>query len=323
MGLTVLRSMAAIALLALASVASAQQYPSRPVKLIVPFPPGGSTDIVARIIAQELTAFWSNPVVVENRAGAGGTIGADAVAKAAPDGYTLLLATLVTNATAPNIYAKLPYNPERDFTYVSPLTKTMNLLLVHPSIPANSLQELIAYVRANKGKVAYSSPGVGLSGHLGMEIILQATGMEALNVPYKGSAPAAQGMMAGETAMTLDLVPSSIGYLKSGKAKAIAVASDKRSPLLPDVPTFAEVGGPRVEIYTWNGIAAPASTPKEVVAKIHADVQTAMKKPEVRDRFLKMGADPLDLTAEEFPRFVQSESKKWGEVARRLGIRLD
>jgi len=222
-----------------ASVALAQTYPARPVKIIVGFPAGGPTDVVARIVAQELAAMWPQNVIVENRVGASGTIGADAAAKSPPDGHTLLLATLVANATAPSVYQKLPYDPQRDFAYIVPLSKQLNMLLVHPSVPAKTLTELVAWTRANQGKVPYSSAGVGLSSHLGMEIVVQATGMQLLHVPYKGSAPATQAVVAGETLLSLDLVPSAIPHIRSGKLRGFAVASDRRAPQLPDVPVFA------------------------------------------------------------------------------------
>jgi tripartite-type tricarboxylate transporter receptor subunit TctC len=309
--------------LACATALAQQPYPNRPVKLIVPFPAGGPTDVVARLFAQEMSAAWGQNMLVENRAGAGGTIGTDAVAKSASDGYTLLLATLAANATAPSMYAKLPYDPAKDFAYIGTLASQPNVLVVNPSVPASTLKELIDYAKTNKGKLSYSSPGVGLSGHLGMELVLQATGMDVLHVPYKGSAPASQAMFAGETQMTLEGINLALSYTKSGKARAIAIAYRQRAALLPDVPTFGELGLPNIEVYSWAGVAAPAGTSKDVLAKIERDLIAVLRKPDMRDRLAKVGSEPLELTAEAFERFVRTEGKKWGDIARKVGARLD
>lgn len=309
--------------LGVASVAHAQSYPSRPVRLVVPFPPGGATDVVARLIAQELSQMWPQPVVVENIAGAGGTIGTDRVAKSVPDGYTLLFATLATNATAPSVYSKLPYDPQRDFTYLAPISTTTNVLVVNPKLPVNSVRELIDYARANKNQMTYSSPGTGLSGHLGMEMFLAAAGIEALNVPYKGAAPATLAVISGEVMMSLDPSASALSHVRAGKVKALAVLAPKRSPLLPDVPTIDEAGVKGVEVYTWNGLAAPTGTPTDVTAKISRDMTALLNKPEMRDKLVKMGADPLLLSPAEFEKFIRSEAKKWGDIVKRTGVKLD
>ncbi len=318
-----LRVIAAAALVACTFAAQAQTYPVRPVKLVVAFPPGGPTDVVARIFAQELGALWPAPMLVENRAGAGGLIGTEAVARAAPDGYTLIIATTANHASAPHLYTKLPYDPQTDFVYVAPLTATSSVLLVHPAVPATSVKELVEYLKARKGQVNYSSPGRGLTGHLGMEMILAATGTEAVNVPYKGSAPAGAAVAAGEVQMTLDPTPTAINYIRSGKARGLAVTSTARSPLLPELPTFAEAGYPGIEVTTWNGLAAPAGTPAEAVERIRRDLATIMKKPEVRERLARMGAEPLEMAPAEFERFIREQSRRMGEVARRLNLRLD
>lgn len=317
------RLFAALLAAALVLPAWPQSYPARAVRLVVGFPPGGPTDVVARILAQELSALWPVPMVVENRAGAGGLIGAEAVARAQPDGYTLLIATTANHATAPHVYAKLPYDPRRDFVYIAPLTSTPSVLLVHPSVPAASLKALADYARAQRGRLHYSSPGLGLTGHLGMEMILAAAGIEAVNVPYKGSAPAAQALAAGEVQMTLDPAPTAVNYMRSGKARGLAVTAPQRSPLAPELPTLAEAGYPGIEVTTWTGLAAPAGLPQEALERLRRDLAAAMGKPELRERLRKIGAEPMEMTPAEFERFIRDESARIGEVARRLRIRLD
>ncbi len=311
-----------LALIALTDL-QAQSYPNRPVKLIVPFPPGGGADVLARVYAQELSRHWSQTLVVENRPGAGGMIGTDVVAKATPDGYTLLHATQAANAVAPTLYAKVPYNAERDFVYVAPLGRQPSVLLASTKVPASNLKELIDYVRSNKGKVSYAGPGIGLSGHLGMEMILHAIGLEVLHVPYKGAAPASQAVVAGETDLTLDLVSTGSTYVNAGKAKAIAVTSQSRSAQLPGTPSFTELGQPDLVIHTWQGIAVPAGTPSDIVAKLQDDLRAIKASPELRERLARMGIEQFDLTPQAFGQFVQEESKRWGGVVRRLGIKVD
>jgi tripartite-type tricarboxylate transporter receptor subunit TctC len=303
--------------------AAAQTYPSRPVKLIVPFPPGGGADVLARVFAQELSRLWSQSLVVENRSGAGGMIGTEVVAKAAPDGYTLLHATQAANAVAPTLYAKVPYNAERDFVYIGPLGRQASVLLTAAKVPANNLKDLVEHVRTNKGKVSYAGPGIGLSGHLGMEMILHATRMEVLHVPYKGSAPASQAVVAGETDMTLDLVSTGAVYVNAGKVNPIAVTGQARSPQLPGTPTFAELGFADLVIYTWQGMAAPAGTPKDIVDKLQRDLQAVKNAPELRERLSRMGIEPFNMSSAEFGPFVQAESKRWGDLVRRIGVKVE
>ena len=311
-------------LAALASfTAQAQSYPNRPVKLIVPFPPGGGADVLARVFAQELSRLWSQSLVVENRPGAGGMIGTDVVAKAAPDGYTLLHATQAANAVTPTLYAKVPYNAVRDFVYIGPFGRQASVLLAATKVPANNLKELVEHVGRNKGKVSYGGPGIGLSGHLGMEMILHATGMAVLHVPYKGSASASQSVVAGETEMTLDLVSTGSVYVNAGKATPIAVTGQARAPQLPNTPTFSELGFPDLVIYTWQGLAAPAGTPKDVVDKLQRDLQAIKSTPELRERLARMGIEPFDLSSAEFGPFVQAESKRWGDLVRRIGVKVE
>jgi len=303
--------------------AHAQDYPNKPVRIVVPYPPGGNTDIVARLMADQFGKLWGRPVQVENRAGAGGTMGTDYVARSAPDGYTIQLAALATNATAPSVYAKLAYDPVKDFAYIAPLTFTSNVLVVNAKLPASTLKELIAYVRANKGKLNFSSPGIGISNHLAMELLLKAADIEAVHVPYKGSAQATTAVISGEVQMTLDPVSSSVQHIRAGTLKPLGVSARTRSPLLPDVPTFAEAGVPGVEAYTWTGLAVPAGTPADIIARLHRDTAAILKLPEMRERFAAMGSEVVDMTPAQFQVFIRSEAQKWGDIARRVGAKAE
>lgn len=307
------------------SLAVAQtDYPARPVRIVVPFPPGGATDIIGRIAAESLTrAFDGKPFIIENVGGAGGTIGTDRVAKAAPDGHILLVATLAANATAPSVYAKLPYDPAKDFVYITPLAFAANALLVSPKLGVGTVAELIAHAKANPGKLAFSSPGIGISNHLAMELFLREAGISGLHVPYKGSGPAIAALIAAEVQMSLDPIASSLSHLRAGTLRALAVSGRTRSTLLPDVPTIAEAGVRNVEAYTWNGLAAPAGTPASIVERLNAAVSTAFKQPELRERLLKMGAEAIDMSPSEFQAFIRTEAGKWGDIARRTGARVE
>jgi tripartite-type tricarboxylate transporter receptor subunit TctC len=317
------RLLLVLALSGAVTSALAQSFPSRPVRLIVPFAPGGGADLIARLIAQEFGKAWAHNMVVENRAGAGGTIGTDAVAKAAPDGHTLLFATMAANGVAPSLYAKIPYNSERDFAYIAPLTRAPSVLLVNANVPVNTLKELADLARKQPGKLTYASPGAGLSGHLGMELILRSMGVDVLSVHYKGAAPASQAMAVGETNMTLDLIPTGVNYVKSGKAKALAVTSQARLPQLPDVPPLNEAIGLNLVLYTWQGLAAPAGTPKEAITKIHQDLQGILGNAELRERLERMGSEPFSMSPEAFTQYVAAEIKRWAEVVRQTGAKAD
>lgn len=315
--------MAIILSLAASFVAHAEDYPSRPVRIVVPYAPGGNADIVTRLMADQLGKRWGRPVVVENRAGAGGTMGADYVAKSAPDGYTMQLATVAANATAPSVYPKLPYDPVKDFAYVVPLTFTPNVLVVNTKLPAKNLRELLDYARANQGKLNFSSPGIGITNHLAMEQLLKAADIRAVHVPYKGVAQALAAVMSGEVQMTLDPVSTSAPHIRNGSLRPLGVSARTRSPLLPDVPTLAEAGLPGVEAYGWTGFAMPAGSPAQIVAKVRRDVVAIMKLPEIRERFAAMGSDIVDMGPEQFQAFIRSEAQKWGDIARRVGAKAE
>jgi len=302
-----------------AFAAQAPTWPTRGVRIVVPFPPGGATDIIARLVAEQMTRDWGQSVVVENRAGAGGTIGTDVVAKAQPDGYTLLLATLATNAIAPAVYPKLPYDPGRDFTPITPLAGTVSAIAIHPALPVQNLAEFIAYAKARPGQLAFSSPGAGVSAHLAMEHFTQVAGLKMIHVPYKGSAPALNAVVSGEVAATFDPIASLAPLARAGRVRALAISGRERSALLPDVPTIAEAGVKGVESYTWNGLAGPAGLPAAIVERIHADVTRMLKSDALRQRLASMGSDALLMSPREFADFVASETRKWGDIARATG----
>ena len=315
--------LAVAGLSALSIAAAAQDYPSRAVRIIVPYPPGGNSDIVARLVADQFTKMWGRPVVVDNKPGAGGTMGTELAAKSAPDGYTLQLGALATHATAPSVYPNLGYDPVKDFVYIAPVTFVPNVLVVNPRLPVKSLREFIEYARAHPGKLNFSSPGIGISNHLAMELFLKAEGLRAVHVPYKGSNFATAAAISGEVQMTLDPVSTSVPHVKAGNLRPLAVSAAKRSPLLPEVPTFAEAGSPGIEAYSWTALVMPAGVPPAIVAKVRADLATVLRLPEVREKFLAMGSDIVDMPPEQFQAFARNEAKKWGDIARAVGAKAE
>lgn len=311
-------------LLGAALPAGAQSgFPSRAVRIVVPFPAGGSTDIIARLVAEDLARSWGQPVVVENRAGAGGTLGTDFVAKAPPDGHVIGLSTLATIAIAPSIYPALPYDPQRDLVQVAPLAQSPSVIVVHPSVPARSLAEFIAHARSRPRQLNFSSSGVGVSGHLAGENLAAATGIEIVHVPYRGSAPALAAVASGEVQMTFDTIAGLAPLIQADRVRPLAQSGERRAALLPDVPTLAELGLRQVESYTWFGLNVPAGTPAEVRARISSDTRRALARPEFRTRLATLGFEPMDQTDTEFAAFVRAETEKWGGLARRLNIRIE
>ncbi len=306
-----------------APVAMAQTYPAKPVKLVVPFPPGGSLDITGRLVAQKLTEAWGQPVVVENRPGAGGNIGADLVAKSAPDGYTILLGALSTHAVNPSLYARMPYDAAKDFAPITLLAITPNVLVVNAASPVNNAREFIAYVRANPGKLSFGSGSSGSAGHLAGELFKVETGTDAVHVPFKGGAPATQALLAGDTQFMFDNLANAMAQVKAGKLKALAVTTAKRSPLVPDLPTMAEAGLPGFDISTWYGLFAPAGTPPAIVAKWNADVTKILNTPEVRSRLIADGAEPSPNTPEQFAQMIASELTKYARIVKISGAKVD
>src|SRR4029077_9829422 len=301
---------------------SAQVYPSRPIRIVVPLAAGGMADILARTIAQKVTEATGHAVVVENRTGGAGVIGADAVAKSPADGYTLLMGLHATQAILVHLQ-KLPYDPAKDFAPVIHIATVPNVLLVHNSVPANSLSELIAYAKANPDKLTFASQGNGSTGHMIGEQFKVAAGIALTHVPYRGAAPASQDLLAGHVSMLFDIVPLAISNLASGKVRALAVCAPERVKVLPEVPTIAEAGLPGMEAGAWFGLFAPAATPSAAVAWMNAETRKAFAAPDVRDRFTGQGAvlplGPPDV----FGAHVAAETERWGALIRRAGIKVE
>jgi tripartite-type tricarboxylate transporter receptor subunit TctC len=319
-----LRTMASVAIAAVAALAHAQSpYPSKPIRLVVPFPAGGTTDILARAVAQRLTETMGQPVVVDNRPGAGGNIGAELVAKSAPDGYTLLMGTVGTHAINASLYAKMPYDHVRDFAPVILVAGVPNVLVVHPALPVNSVQELIAYGKANPGKLNFASSGNGTSIHLSAELFKTMTGVQMAHVPYKGSAPALVDLAGGQVQLMFDNLPSALALIKGGKLKALAVTSAQRSTALPDVPTVAESGLPGFEASSWFGLLAPAGTPKDIITKLNGEVAKWLATPEAKEKLAAQGAIPFGLPPDEFARHIAAETVKWQKVVKDSGAKID
>ena len=313
----------ALLLLSVAGAALAQSsYPQKPIRVIVGYTPGGATDIVARILAAKLQEAMGQPVIVENKPGAGSNIGSEYVAKSAPDGYTLLVGS-IANASNMVAYKNLGYDTLRDLVPVSQLMSAPSVLAVHPSFPAKNLQELIALAKREPGKYAYASTGSGGSPHLAGELLKLRAGIDLIHVPYKGAAPAQSDLLGGQVHMAFQTALSAIPHLQSGQLRAIAVAANKRLPQLPNVPTMAEAGLAEVEVSSWNGLFAPAKTPAEIIARLHAETARALAAPDVREKLHAQGAEPVGSAPEEFRAYIRAEIDKWGRVVRASGLRID
>ena len=318
-----LKRLACAALLSFAAAAHAQPYPSKPVRVIVGFPPGGGTDVVARVIAQKLTEWWGQAVTVENRAGATGTIGADAVAKAAPDGYTLLMGHVNSHGIAPNLFPKMPYDALKDFAAVAYVGYVPNVLAVHPTVPAKSVKELVALAKSQPGKLNFASSGNGSTQHLAGELFKQLTGTSIVHVPYKGSGDAIKDLLAGVVSMNFDTMPPVLPHIQAGKLRGLAISTPRRLPQLPDVPTFAEEGIANFDVANWYGVMAPAATPRELVTRLNGDINKAMQVPEVRARLEGVGTQMREQSAAEFDAYMKAEVAKYAKLVKDAGVRLE
>ena len=305
------------------SPALAQGYPAKPIRIVVPFPAGGATDILARAAAQKMTEAWGQPVVVDNRPGAGGNIGSDAVAKAPNDGYTLLMGTVGTHAINASLYAKMPYDHVKDFVPIVLVAGVPNVLVVHPSVPVSSVQELIAYGKANPGKLNFASSGSGTSIHLSGELFKTMTGVQMTHVPYKGSAPAVSDLLGGQVQLMFDNLPVSLPHIKGGKLKALAVTSRARAASLPDVPTLHESGLPGFDASSWFGLLAPAGTPADVITKVNGEVAKWIASAEGRERLAAVGANPAGGTPDDFAKHIAAETTKWAKVVKDSGAKVE
>lgn len=289
-------------------------YPNRPIRLIIPFPPGGATDIIGRTLAQKLTTQLGQPVVVDNKPGAGGTLGSNEASKAAPDGYTLLLATNSTHSIAPLLYKNIPYSALKDFAPISEVATATNVLIVTPNLPVKDVRELIALAKAKPDALNFASSGNGTVVHLQSELFKLMSGTQLTHVPYKGTALAIPDLISGQTHMLFDSLVSALPHIKGGKVKALAVTSTKRTALLPDIPTVIESGLPGYEVNTYFGLFAPAGTPREIVQRLQREAAAAVQSADVRDRFAGQGAEPVGGTPEALTAFIRSETEKWKRV---------
>jgi len=317
------RALAAALIVVAAPVVLGQAaYPTKPVRLVVPFPAGGTTDLLARAAAQKLSEAWGQQMIVDNRPGAAGNIGAELVAKSTPDGYTLLMGTVGTHAINASLYAKMPYDHVKDFTPVILVAGVPNVLVVNPQLPVNTVPELIAYAKANPGKLNFASSGSGTSIHLSGELFKAMTGVQMTHVPYKGSAPALTDLIGGQVQLMFDNLPSSLAFIKAGKLRAIAVTGTTRAPALPDVPTVADTV-PGFEASSWFGILAPAGTPRDIVMKINGETSKWLASPDAKEKLAAQGANVAGGTPEDFAKHIQAETAKWAKVVKESGAKVD
>jgi tripartite-type tricarboxylate transporter receptor subunit TctC len=309
-------------LCALSTNSWSQDYPSRAVRLIVPFAPSGGTDIIARLIAQQLSASFSQPVIVDNRPGGGTTIGTGIAAAAAPDGYTLVMVASTFTADAA-LYQTLPYNPVKSFTPITRVSSFPFVLVSHPSLPAKSVMELIRYAKANPGKLNYASGSGSAPARLGMELFKWQAGVNIVGIPYKGAGPAVTALLSGETQLLFSTLPGVLPHIKTGRLRPLAITSASRHSAVPNLPTISESGLPGYEFVSWHGVLAPTHTPKDVIARLNSEINSIMKQPEVRERLAKLGLDAVGTSPDEFRILISNEVKKWAKVVKDTGIQAD
>src|SRR5262252_10871086 len=305
------------------SEASAQAWPEKTVRIVVPFAPGGTADTLGRLVAQKLFETFKESFIIENRGGAGGVVGSELVAKAAPDGYTLVVSGVASHCIAPALSKNFPFDPLRDFTHIALFGGPPGVLVIYPELPVKTLKEFISYARAEHGKLAYGSPGNGTQGHLIAEQLKQVTGIEMTHVPYRGASLAVSDLIAGHVTVTSTTLTTAATQIKAGKARALAVSSRKRIPEFPDVPTFGELGYPELTASIWFSLSGPAGMPPEIVNKLNAEVRRALKAPDVRERLRPEGIEPGDLDPQQFTAFVAAELKRWAPIVRASGAQAD
>ncbi|MGL4230102.1 MAG: Bug family tripartite tricarboxylate transporter substrate binding protein [Casimicrobium sp.] len=303
--------------------ASSEPYPSKPIKLIVPFPPGGTTDLLARILAERLPAVLGQPVVVENRAGAGGMLGTEALARSAADGHTIGMATASTHGINPAVQKKISYDAIKDFAPVSRIASVPNVMTVHPSVSAKTISEFVALARRDPGKLSFASPGSGSVGHMMGELFKSAAQVDMLHVPYKGAGPALNDAIGGQVQVLYDNLPTSLPHIQAGKLRPLAIASEKRSLALPDVPTFAEMNLRAVNEPAWFGIVVPSATPRAIIDRLHSAIENVMKQVDVRARFEKVGAEPIHDSPAKFSQHIAKEIADYRAVAQKAGITIE
>jgi len=309
--------------LAASAPVQAQSYPDKPIRVIVPYTPAGTTDILARLIGQKMNESWGQPVIVDNRPGANGNIGTEIAARATPDGYTIIMGAAATHSINNTLYPKLSWDAVRDFAPISLVAVVPNILVVGNSLPVKSVNELIAYAKANPGKLNYGSPGNGSTAHLSMELFKSMTGVNLNHIPYKGSAGVLADVMAGQISLTMDNIPVYLPQVKAGKIRALGVSSARRTPAAPEIPTVSEAGVPGLEAVTWFGLLAPAATPKPIVETLSVETARILKLPDVNKRISELGAEPVGSTPQQYAAFIRSEIVKWRKVIQDAGVRLD
>ena len=313
----------AIAALTMASIAHAQTFPTKPIRLICPFPPGGAVDIASRAIANEMSKTLGQQVVVENKPGAGGNIGGAEAARSAPDGYTIFMTTSGINAINPALYSKMPFDPNKDLVPVSALVSLNNVLVLHPSVTAKSVAEIIAMAKAQPGKMTYASSGSGTSIHMSGEMFKHLTQVDILHIPYKGSSPALTDLLGGQVMMMFDNIPSALPHIKSGKLRALATTGAKRDPTLPDLPTVAEAGVVGYESGVWFGLSIPAGTPREIIAKLNAEAVKGTRSPDFVTRMTALGYNIIGSTPEQMSEMLKKEVSTWGPIVKASGAKAD
>ena len=301
----------------------AQPYPAKPIRIIVPFPAGGTADIMARVVGQKMTETWGQQVLIDNRSGAGGNIAADLAARSAPDGYTLFLCTVGTHAVHQTLYEKLSFDPIKDFSAVAYIAGVPNVVVVHPSIPVTSVKELIGFIKARPGRINFGSSGTGSSVHMSGEMLKVMAGLDMTHIPYKGNPQAVTDLMAGQIELMITNMPSVIPYIQSGRLRALAVTTKARSPALPDLPTMEEAGLPGYESSAWFGLVSPAAVPRDIVSKLNAEVMRIVGLEDVKRNLASQGAYPLVMTPDEFGAFMKTETAKWAKIVKASGARAD